>query len=198
MSPDDPRHGTRAGYDAHAADGERACAACRNGARLYGKRLELDKARGITRSTDRTGTMRRVQALVALGYTFRVIGEHLGCSHDCARKLAFPGEFVRTSTAAKVDQVFERLCMTVPTGAGVRHAKATARRYGWVPPLAWDDIDTDPAPVTAEASHRMPTTEVLAEVAHLMSLGESEHQAARRLGTTVRALEKARERVRAA
>lgn len=29
MSPDDPRHGTRRGYQAHRKDGENACGPCR-------------------------------------------------------------------------------------------------------------------------------------------------------------------------
>ena len=32
---------------------------------------------------------------------------------------------------------------------GRSYALTVARRHGWLPPLAWDDIDTDPAPPTA-------------------------------------------------
>src|SRR5690606_36740591 len=74
--------------------------------------------------------------LTAQNLRFITIGEHRRVASD---------------TAARITAVYDRLCMT-PRAAATRYekgavsrAKATATRNGWAPPLAWDDIDNDPA-----------------------------------------------------
>jgi DNA-directed RNA polymerase specialized sigma24 family protein len=53
-------------------------------------------------------------------------------------------------TALAVDDLYERLWNTAPpqTTTAERdnadRARTAARACGWLPPLAWDDIDTDP------------------------------------------------------
>lgn len=157
MSPDDPRHGTTGGYDAHGRDNETACAGCRAAAAAYEYERRIDSILGRTRTTSSLGTSRRVQALVALGYTFGQIGAALGRSQDWAAKLAHgQGTFVRTSTAEKVDALFRDWCMKPPAETDrverwqAAYARSTARKNGWVPPLAWDDIDRDEAPAASE------------------------------------------------
>jgi hypothetical protein len=79
----------------------------------------------------------------------------------------------------------------------VSYAKTTAAKRGWLPPLAWDDIDRDPEPhISRDADTRYPSELLLAEWEHFRSLGESIEHAARRLGVTVKAIEKALERER--
>lgn len=138
MSPDDPRHGRNAGYDAGCRD---QC--CKAGAAEYERLRRYDAILGRPpRTQDATGTNRRMQALVALGYSYRDLSEHLGVGHDQARKLALPMAYVRSSTADRVKAVFEKLCMT-PAADSWRasYARTVARKSGWVPPLAWTDID---------------------------------------------------------
>jgi hypothetical protein len=59
---------------------------------------------------------------------------------------------VTVRTAQDVGELYERLSPTPPprsTGqqrATADAARAHAAEQGWRPPLAWDDIDTDPTP----------------------------------------------------
>lgn len=153
MSPDDQRHGTTRGYDAHNRDQEQACGPCRAAAAAYEYERRTDAILGRTRTTSSLGTSRRIQALVALGYTFGQIGAAVGRSPDWAAKLAHRQEsFVRTTTAQKVDALFRSWCMVRPAETSrterwqASYARSTARRNGWAPPLAWDDIDADEQP----------------------------------------------------
>lgn len=148
MSPDDPRHGTRRGYYAHRKDGEQACDACKRGAAAAEARRHLP---GASRRIDPTGTGRRVQALIALGWTYLDIERATGLQDAELRRFALGHRaYVYSSTHAKVDAAYRRLCMVVPPSTNSREKQARtkarniARRHGWLPPLAWDDID-DPA-----------------------------------------------------
>lgn len=147
MTPDDPRHGTTAGYDTHLRHGEPSCADCRRAAALYENTLRMEKARGIRRTTTAVGVARRVQALVALGYTFRQIGEALGVAHDQPQKWARQDSYVRSSTLERVAALYDAWSMTpAPQTTGrqrwsTSYARTVAAKNGWVPPLAWDDID---------------------------------------------------------
>lgn len=148
MLPDDPRHGTRAGYDAHSRADQPACADCRRAAARYEAILNLERLRGYRRTVLSVGTSRRLQALVAIGYTFGDLGTELGVCHDVPRTLATrqPG-MIYTSTAVQVAKLFSRLAVTPPRPVTplerrrVAYAKRVAERHGWVTAMAWDDID---------------------------------------------------------
>jgi len=106
---------------------------------------------------DARGTHRRMQALMARGWTQRALVEQMGLSSD---NLAtrFAQSTVLRSTADAVEALYDRLWDQTPfvdspaKAAGSRRAMNRARRAGWTPPLAWDDIDTDDAPPLAERS----------------------------------------------
>lgn len=162
MTPEDHRHGKLAGYDRHRRDGEDACDPCKRAAALYENERRLEQMAGGRRTVSDTGTARRVQALVALGYTFRQIGAALGLSHDVARKWAWGQSYIRTTTAAKVAVLYEEWSMKLPEASqGAAYARTTARRAGWAPPLAWDDIDDEnERPMGVRDPKRtLPTTE---------------------------------------
>ena len=163
MSPEDPRHGTPAGYDAHrrAKPKQKACQPCKDAAARYESERRVGLILGHARTVPSLGAARRVQALVALGWTFGDISERMGQSHDYARKIANQTDTtIRATTARKIDRVFRDMCMTPPpreTGQQRRnsaYALRVAARYGWVPPLAYDDIDRDPEPVLADDQAR--------------------------------------------
>ena len=148
VRPEDPRHGTTRGYDAHLRANQKACPDCRAAAAAYEYRRRIDGILGRVRTVPSEGTARRIQALVALGYTFGQIGGALDRSQDWAAKLAHRREsIVRTDTAERVESLYRRWSMTpAPTTTSREHraasyARSTARKHGWVPPLAWDDID---------------------------------------------------------
>lgn len=141
------------------------------------------------------GTTRRVRALNALGWPLREIADRSGLCEQEIGHLANDdrGEWVHASTAAAVSRVYDDLSMTVPVGAtrpersAHGRARNTAARKGWVPPLAWDDIDTDPAPPTAE-----PTSGDLIEDAEwLARSGAGLTEALTRLDRNFKALERA-------
>jgi hypothetical protein len=81
------------------------------------------------------------------------------------------GQSVNARTAHEVATLYERLWdITPPRMTGEQRAAADAARahaatHGWLPPLAWDDIDIDPTPpaLTASALRRHDMDEIAVE-----------------------------------
>ena len=103
----------------------------------------------------RTGTLRRLQALHALGWPVKHVMDMTGHTPEIGKR-ALRGEHVNFShgTMWSIAEVYDRLNMTLPpteAPAGVKAAIVRAQRrsaaMGWHPPLAWEDIDTRPTPV---------------------------------------------------
>lgn len=91
--------------------------------------------------TDATGTRRRLQALVAVGYSRAWLAEQIGVTPSNATAL-FAGhrQQVLARTAKAVAELYERSWST----PGQRsRARNDALRLGWAPPLAWDDDTID-------------------------------------------------------
>lgn len=95
--------------------------------------------------TDSVGTVRRLRALIALGWVQTDLAHHLGTSSQYVSLLT-TGRHpkVHIDTAAAIRVLYDQLSMTVPTiRPGWVHDRQ--RRYaaarGWAPPLAWDRID---------------------------------------------------------
>lgn len=80
---------------------------------------------------------------------------------------------ITTGTRNKVTALFVQHWDKPQDGPRAERAKKIAKHYRWVGPLAWDDID---------------------DIAFLLELGESPHQAAVIVGRTVPAIVKAAER----
>lgn len=99
------------------------------------------------------GTQRRLQALVALGWSQSKLAGELGLTPANFGTTIHHSGQVYESTARAVRALYERLWCTPPPEATHRgkiaasRARATAARYGWQLPMAWDD-DTinDPNP----------------------------------------------------
>lgn len=135
------------------------------------------------RMIDATGTQRRIQALVATGYTYRALGEHLGIRHSSVWRILEETQ-VQAKTARNVLDVYNRLSMTP---GGSQRAISRATRRGWAPPLAWDDdtIDNpDATPDTGTTTRRGDSDidERLDELERLVSYGERPIDAMRRVG----------------
>lgn len=111
----------------------------------------VDANRAARSQVDATGTRRRLQALIALGWTLPQLAAELGRNTGNLKR-SMTGQQVTARTAGQVNRLYQRLWQTVPpkTTPGQRRAADTARAHararGWPPPLAWDDIDTDPHP----------------------------------------------------
>lgn len=99
---------------------------------------------------DGTGTRRRLQALVAAGWSQAALAAKLDMSagnfgsliHGHRRK-AGAGRvlaFTHRAVAALYDELWDA---QPPTGRGRHDAARAAQRYGWPPPAAWDDDTID-------------------------------------------------------
>lgn len=136
-----PEHGTWARYQRGCH-----CEACTAGARNYQKRRVLDAERGQPRMVNGTPTHRKIEALGALGWTYYDIGLRAGKSREWVRQIVIR-DMIRRSTATAIDELYGQMCMALPPRETryQRHAVARqlgrARRLGWLPPLAWEDVD---------------------------------------------------------
>jgi AraC-like DNA-binding protein len=118
---------------------------------------------------DATGTRRRLQALIAIGWTPELLAAELGRRpSSLLRSMASPS--VTARTAADVANLYQELENTTPsqatseTRAAADAARAHAASQCWLPPLAWDDIDTDTTPpVPTAGSHRNDIDEIAVE-----------------------------------
>lgn len=213
MQPDDPRHGTYAGVQAHHDNKTKHCTPCLNARRRYQKGLEYDWANGRTRRValdhvrnhitklrnngmpmreiarlagvslgtayraagmyngeaksinrataariltvrpttpesgyiDRTGSVRRLQALIAIGHRQTDLARMLGMSGSNISSLINglydpnrPRTRLQASTAQRIADLYDRLHLTPGDNWASR---GRAKRHGWAPPLAWDNID---------------------------------------------------------
>lgn len=89
---------------------------------------------------DPTGTARRLQALVAIGYTQRFLADRLGVLEANMPPIVNGQRLVSAGVARRVAGLFDELQLT--PGPSVR-ARNTATRRGWVSPLAWDEDTID-------------------------------------------------------
>lgn len=94
------------------------------------------------------GTVRRIRALVAIGYSFADLAGMLPLSQRHLTRIA-AGELsrVRGTTRESVALLYARLHLRPRVGPDAGHARAFAVRQGWASPMAWDDIDADARPV---------------------------------------------------
>lgn len=84
--------------------------------------------------------LRRLRALMRIGYSQRMIAEAAGISEGALARIANQ-RTVHRRTFKKIAAVYEWWHM-IPGPSTIARGKATKK--GWPPPLAWIDID-DPA-----------------------------------------------------
>jgi hypothetical protein len=115
-------------------------------------RIRVDQANRAPRSlVIATGTRRRLQALIAVGWPHDQLAARLGRSSAGLRR-SMLSDSVTAQTAQDVSALYEQLWNLRPPQstddqrAAADAARAFAAERGWRPPLAWDDIDTDPDP----------------------------------------------------
>jgi hypothetical protein len=107
--------------------------------------------------TDATGTRRRLQALVAIGYSQRKLAHRLNRTPQNFMTLLNRDQ-VLASTARSVGVLYEQLWDKPPTPTGHRElisfnqARNRARALGWLPPMAWDDDTIDDPSATPEVA----------------------------------------------
>jgi hypothetical protein len=133
---------------------------------------------------DATGVRRRIQALMALGWTSAEIGIATGAMSGAHVQQTSRKTRVRIDTARLIASAYHRLSAT-PGRSEITRARA--QRYGWPPPLAWDDgtgehgIDNPEAtPWPMTDGFRKPA-EMADELRHIIDTDTPEN-IARRLG----------------
>ena len=201
MSPEDPRHGRVAGYRAGCTE---QC--CRDAVNKYNQMRLYRRAQGIpSNRTDVTGSVRRLQALHALGWSTVRIAAVIGVEPTHLNLMRRRAKYVYAHTAEAIKRAYDDMSMTLPPQntpsdrMSVGRTRELAKRRGWLPPLAWDDDEIDDPTARPVASRCRRTTyyssaDLLDEFEHLTGMGVSEHQATRQLGVTLGAIEKARGR----
>ena len=100
---------------------------------------------------DATGTRRRLQALVRTGWPLSNLARQLHRGPSSVRRTLTSGT-VTVATAEAIRELYDQLSnrapdeSTAPRRRASEAARICARQRGWLAPMAWDDIDTDPEP----------------------------------------------------
>lgn len=145
---------------------------------------------GKTVSVDATGTRRRIQALVTIGWSQSRIGQRIGMDPQNFNR-TIRSERVHADTARKVKALYEQLWNQPQTGTeqrsriSVARSRNYAKAHGWLPPLAWDDetID-DPAtqPSVFEETPMVHGEERIDDIVFLMDSGAGQADIITRTG----------------
>lgn len=144
IGPADPRHGSHAGYRAHK--GTNICDPCRDAAARYERHRKYASENGRIAFINSQGFRRRLHALQALGWSLTKLSEQLGMDGRSIWRAAHSQPTVTIGVHARMAAVYEQLSMTIPTGGYAERSRRVAQSKGYIPPLGWDNIDTDPEP----------------------------------------------------
>lgn len=140
------------------------------------------------------GTTRRLQALVARGYSLLRISTELGIEHLAVWRLTHGyADRCLESTRVAVAALYDELADTPPVpvtrydrGSIIR-AQRFAARHGWVVAAAWDDIDLDDTPSLGDAPQvgRTKSSRIHPDdIAWMLRTNTTSWAAAERLGVT--------------
>jgi plasmid maintenance system antidote protein VapI len=116
---------------------------------------------------DRAGSCRRLQALIAVGWTRRKLAARLGVDQSTVKAIV-EGGGVTADTARRVIALYDDLWDALPPletrwDRGIAtSARREAEARGWLPPAAWDDHLID-----------LPDAELEVELARLVALMET-------------------------
>lgn len=136
MRADDPRHGTTSGYMA----GCRATC-CRRARAKHENMRRLAASRGTPYTVNSIGSIRRVQALMRIGWRGIDIAHACGWkTGEAVTNALVHRDFVNHRTAARIKAAYDQMSMTLGPSATTRRRAETR---GWPPPLAWDDETID-------------------------------------------------------
>lgn len=129
-------HGTPARYQA----GCRA-ACCRRAKKA--DRIERERliASGHEFQVPCDRSRRKVRALMALGHSPTRVAERMGITQQAISRI-LARDTIRATTAERIDRAYDALEMQIPADTiYTRRTKGIAAKAGWLPPLAYDDID---------------------------------------------------------
>lgn len=135
-----------------------------------------------------TGTTRRLQALMAQGHSIASIARRLNMLPRNLLPALHGTRNVTLKTAKKVAALYEQLWDQPAVGetwhikTAVTRTKNYARKHGYAPPQAWDNID-DPEEEPKGVRLREERTWAVEDIEHLVAMGEPPHQIALRYGS---------------
>lgn len=135
------------------------------------------------------GTARRLQALMAIGYTQAFLSKAIGFAPTNGCRLFHPERqnSVQAATARRVENLFNRLQLT--PGPSTR-ARRFAQRNNWAPPLAWDEDTIDNPDARPDRGGANPAGFVERYRELRDELGQSDINIAARLGIQLGSLER--------
>jgi hypothetical protein len=94
-----------------------------------------------------TGTVRRLRALVRMGYSILEISTETKLNEVYLRILIrSPQSLVTVSTASRFQEFYRRALIREPKGRFRERTRRWAESNGWTGPGGWDDIDHDARP----------------------------------------------------
>lgn len=171
--------------------GKCRCEPCRNYHDRRARQRRKDRAYGRYEGmVDSTGTRRRIQALNALGWADRVIGEQCGLYSQQVYAVKTTSK-VTPKMRDRINTAYEALSGKAPKPCkSVNQVKFFARRYRFVPPLAWNDIDNDPEPEGVGEQKLLRAEELLDEIEWLIESGAAPTEIARAVNKPLPVLER--------
>lgn len=143
---------------------------------------------------DGTGTRRRLQALVAIGWSQTRLAREIGWTITNFNSLIHGRhDQVHAATAKTVADLYNRLWNTTPAAAnryqaaGITRARNVAAQYGWAPPMAWDDDTIDnpdaiPDAIPDAGSQTRAWGSTVEDIEYLVDADETLGNIAARLG----------------
>lgn len=190
LDPECParRHGTTAAFRAGCR-----CPHAREARRITHKRIR--EHRHQPQLVDAAGTIRRVQAMMAMGWTGEHLAARLGVNSRLVHHIS-AGRRIRVHaiTAGQIKALCDELGMQEgPSKVGRR----VARKKGWVTVLAWDDIDNpaeapDSGPAGAAAADAVAVKRALDGEVRFTALSDVDRSAVvaelRRMGLDTSAI----------
>lgn len=132
------KHGTTTGWTQGCRE---TC--CRRAHKAARHAYESALAAGHEFQVEGARTRRKVRALAAIGWTAREVAQRMEppISQQAISQI-LARETIRSSTAARIDRVYDELEMKIPPDTIYhRRRRNEALAAGWLPPLAYDDID---------------------------------------------------------
>lgn len=128
--------------------------------------------------TNPIGTTRRLQALVALGYSQRHLADLLSSHQSWVSKLLDnERNHVNAGTAQRIADLYNRISMTP---GPCDRARRAAQIKGWAPPLAWDEDAIDDPRAQADTSRPRKWIPFSERYAEMRDLGYNDLQIIRR------------------
>ena len=141
----------------------------------------------------RLGITRRIQALRATGWSTVQISRLTGLNTVTVRAIGLDEtRRITPATAQAVYAAYQRAAYRQPPSRRpdeirvVTQVRADAKRRGWAPPMAWDDIDHDDRPKGIRRGRSGPID--LDDVLRLLRAGVAPEEVADRVGVQVSSL----------